>query len=219
MPASDRPTPVEGADRHRHEERPIPTPSTEAGEEIADVVAVHRQPRKQHDRAGRDQKAGREQRCGSRGAHERLRDVREDDDGERKVGVGGPGLHRRVPQDLLHVQRQQEELREQGAPTTATARWPRQASADEDPHRQQRGCRASSITTNAAPARPSRRSGSRSRRPPTVLGGTGQGVDQQHQPRRHETAPASRSAMAATRPGSRAAAAASGRSRAGRPER
>ena len=87
-----------------------------AGKRSPEVVPVDRQPRVE-DRAPTAASAspsGSTRRTPSR-VDERLRDAREDDDRERQGDVGDARLDRRVVQHLLHVQRQQEELREHRA--------------------------------------------------------------------------------------------------------
>ena len=117
---------------------------------------------------------------------ERLRDRGEGDDRDRQGDVGDAGLERRVVQHLLHVQRQQEELREEGAATRSCVAF-EVASVRRRKIRigSSGACERSSIATKRGDQRGGHgQQSDRRRGAPAVLRRTGHRVDEQHQPAR-----------------------------------
>ena len=93
---------------------PMP-PREERREEIPEVVPSHRQPRVEEERGADKQQAGRQHDADPKRVASACATFAK----AMSVSVGGDvgdsGLERRVAEHLLHVQREQEELREQRA--------------------------------------------------------------------------------------------------------
>ena len=130
----------EPADRHRHERQRQAEPADdERREQVAEVVPVDRQPREQHQRDRRQREPGRKHVPDAEPRDEPLRDGGERDDRQGQADIGDTGLQRRVVQHLLHVQGQQEELREDRAAHQEAAQVRRRQRPQlEDAQRQQR---------------------------------------------------------------------------------
>src|ERR1700758_5163984 len=78
-PASARSTPARLAIVTGTKEKPSPTPpSTKGGKQIPEVVTVHRQPRQQAERDGREHESRSERRADAHPGDDRLRKVRGD---------------------------------------------------------------------------------------------------------------------------------------------
>ena len=75
-------------------------------------MPVHGELREEHQRRRREDEPERQDGADPEARHKRLRDGGERDDRERQGDVGDAGLDRRVVEHLLHVEREQEELRE-----------------------------------------------------------------------------------------------------------
>ena len=145
---------------------------------------MHRQPREEHERSGRDGHAHGQDASHAEAGHESLGDGREHDDRQRQRDVGDTGLERRIVQDLLHVQRQQEELREQRGreQQPADVRSGKRPKA-EDPHRQERRLRAQLDDDERDDQRcGGTQQGNRRDGAPAALGCARHPVDEQHQP-------------------------------------
>ena len=100
-------------DRHRHERaRQADAADDERGKHVAEVAAVGRKPGEQRQRRGRHDEPARQHRADAEPRHEHLCHVRHDDDGERDRREGDARLDGRIAENVLQVQRQQEELRE-----------------------------------------------------------------------------------------------------------
>ena len=76
-------------------------------------MAVHRQACVEHDRRAAQQQAHGQDGPDADTGDEPLRDRRDEHDRQRQRDVGETRLERRVVQDLLHVEGEQEELREE----------------------------------------------------------------------------------------------------------
>jgi len=103
----------EATDRDRNERQRKPdSAEQERGEEIAEVMPMHGQPREEDEGYRREEKPSGQDAADPDPRHQHLRNGREADDRKRQCDVRDAGLERRVVQHLLHVQREQEELRE-----------------------------------------------------------------------------------------------------------
>ena len=109
-PASLRLDARERGDRDRDEGEAEPdADQEEAGQQVGDVRAVDRDLREVDEPGGEQPHAAREHGLDAELRHERLRDARRDDRRQRDGEVADPGLERREAEDLLHVEREQEE--------------------------------------------------------------------------------------------------------------
>ena len=147
------------ADRHRDEGERHPDPTEQEGrEDVPEVVSVHRKLGVEHEPRRGEQQPERKHALDSDPERERLRDVREHDHGKCQRHVCDTGLHRRVVQHLLHVERQQEELREhRAAEKEARDVRPGERPEPEHPHREQRGARPERCRRTSRPAQPRQR--------------------------------------------------------------
>ena len=142
-----------------------------------------RQPRVEEKPCRRHQHADREDAADADPRHEVLRDRGHRDDRERERQVRRAGLQRGVVQNLLHVQREQEELREDGRTREKRGHVrARQRAQPEDPHRQERCGRPQLDDHEGGDER--RRCGEQAGgggRCPAMLARPGQRVDEQHE--------------------------------------
>ena len=177
----------QAGDRHRDErETHAGAAENERREEIPEVVPVHRQPGEQRHRQGGDEQPGDERRPNAHAADDDLRDVGRDHDGQREPGERDAALHRRVVEDVLQVERQDEELRERHRTDDRhRAVRRRQRPRAEDPHRQQRGRRAQLDQDERGHESSGRRQQAQGPiRAPAVGRRARHRVDEQHQPGR-----------------------------------
>ena len=143
-PASARSTPARLAIVTGTKEKPSPVAAEHEGrEEIPEVVAVHRHLREQADRDRGEREARHERRPDADPRDHRLREVRGDDDRQGEGDERDAALHGRVVEDVLHVEREDEELRERdGSDERHRHVRGRQRAQAEDPQRQERRARA-----------------------------------------------------------------------------
>ena len=175
----------EACDRDRHEGEAEARPADHEGrEEVPEVLAVHRHLREQANRDRRERKAHHQRRADADPLDHRLREVRGDDHGEGEGDERDAALHGRVVKDVLHVEREHEELRERDSSDQCHRRVRgRECAEPEDPQRQERPARARFDPDERRDERSSAgEQPDRDGRAPAVARRARQRIDEQHQP-------------------------------------
>ena len=146
-------------------------------------MTVDRQPREEHERDRRQRQPDGQHAPHPDPGHERLREGGEGDDREGQADVGQAGLERGVVEHFLHVQGEEEELREDRTAHQETAQVRgRERPQPEDAKRQERRLRSDLDREEGGDQRRGRgEEADRRRRAPAVLDGARHPIDQEHQ--------------------------------------